>query len=81
MKRYKNWIAVIITMILIVTGTVSPALAAEFPAAAEELVSAAEFSAEEVTNAAAIPNVSEIDEDAVAADIQQIPLLHRSTMQ
>ena len=69
MKRYKNWMVVILTMILMVTGTVSPALAAELPTEAEELVSAAEFSDEKVANAAAIPDVSEIDEDAIAADI------------
>ena len=64
MKRYKNWMAVILTMILMVTGTISPALAAEFPTETEELVSAAEFYAEEITDAAAIPDVPDIEEEA-----------------
>ena len=50
-----------------------PALAAELSTEADELVSAAEISAGEVTNAAAIPDVSEIYEDAVAADIPAWP--------
>ena len=68
MKRYKKWMAALLTGILVVTGTMSPALAAELPTEAEELVSAAELSDELVTNAAAIPDVSEIEEDEVAAD-------------
>ena len=71
MKRYKKWMAALLTGILVVTGTMSPALAAELPTEAEELVSAAELSDELVTNAAAIPDVSEIEEDEVAADIPE----------
>jgi hypothetical protein len=64
MKRYKKWMAVLLTGILAVTGSMSPAMAAELPTEADELVSAAEVSAGEVTNAAAIPDVSEIYEAA-----------------
>ena len=67
MKRYKKWMAALLTGILVVTGSMSPALAAELPTEAEELVSAAEFSDEIVTNEAEIPDVSEIEEDEVAA--------------
>ena len=38
MKRYKKWMAVLLTGILVVTGSMSPALAAELPTEAEELV-------------------------------------------
>ena len=69
MKRYKKWMAALLTGILVVTGSMSLALAAELPTESEELVSAAEFSDEIVTNEAEIPDVSEIEEDEVAADI------------
>ena len=66
--------AVILTMILMVTGTISPALAAEFPTETEELVSAAEFYAEEITDVAAIPDVPDIEEEAdIPAEAAALP--------
>ena len=72
MKRYKNWMAVILTMILMVTGTVSPAMAAGMPTEKSsdvvELLTGEE-SDEEVTDAASVPEAFEYEEDEVAADI------------
>ena len=75
MKHYKKWTAALLTGILVVTGTISPALAAEFPTEAEELVSAAEFSAGEITDTAAIPDVPDIEEEAdIPAEAAAVPI-------
>ena len=80
MKHYKKWTAALLTGILVVTGTISPALAAEFPTEAEELVSAAEFSAGEITDAAAIPDVPDIEEEAdIPAEAASVPIDNEET--
>ena len=76
MKRYKNWMAIILTLILVVTGTASPVLAAELVSASgelipaeEELVSAAALSDDNELDVAAAPEITEIEEHEDMAEI------------
>ena len=62
MIRYKNWMAIILTMILVVTGTTSPVLAVE-------LVSAAALSDDNELDVAAAPEITEIEEHEDMAEI------------
>ena len=59
MIRYKNWMAIILTVILVVTGTASPILAAELVSASGELISAEE----ELVSASALSDDNELDPD------------------
>ena len=76
MIRYKNWMAIILTMILVVTGTTSPVLAVELVSASgelmsaeEELVSAAALSDDNELDVAAAPEITEIEEHEDMAEI------------
>ena len=76
MIRYKNWMAMLLTMILVVTGNASPVLAAELVStsgelisAEEELVSAAVLSDDNELDMATAPEITEIEEHEDMAEI------------
>ena len=76
MIRYKNRMAIILTVILVVTGTASPVLAAELVSASgelipaeEELVSAAVLSDDNELDMATAPEITEIEEHEDMAEI------------
>ena len=76
MIRYKNCMAMLLTMILVVTGNASPVLAAELVStsgelisAEEELVSAAALSDDNELDVAAAPEITEIEEHEDMAEI------------
>ena len=76
MIRYKNWMAIILTAILVVTGTASPILAVELVSASgelisaeEELVSASALSDDNELDVASAPEITEIEEHEDMAEI------------